>query len=214
MAKGHAQFAEDAAAEEPATTTINSANGEPANTTTDAEHGDGDGEGSRGDESRGGRRPVDRVRIGMIQGAIWRNENQKGTAYQVSFERMYYDKVADNWKYTKSFGRDELLPLAKVANECHTRILMRQKKERDAEREAEGDGNGEGSGNGDSASESPGNTGDTGNGANRSGSAKSDTENGTNRNGNSKGEQQPPPRQKASRMNSSASNTKRSRSGR
>lgn len=197
MAKGHTQFAEDAAAEEPATTTSNTASGEAESGGNDAEHSGENGGGG------GGRRPVDRVRIGMIQGAIWRNELEKGGAsYQVTFERMYYDKKKDDWRYTKSFGRDELLPLAKVANECHTRILMRQKKERDAEREAEGEGSGEtdGNGNGADSSESPSTAGDTGNGANRNGSAKC--------------EPQPPPRQKATRMNSPASNAKRSRSGR
>ena len=72
-------------------------------------------------------KPVSETRIGNIKAAIWRNPTDSGTWHNVTFERIYKD--GDNWKSTQSFGRDDLLLLAKVAEAAHTQIFQLQQKE-------------------------------------------------------------------------------------
>ena len=57
-------------------------------------------------------KPVDEIRIGRVKATIWHN---------VTFSRLYKD--GDQWKSTQSFGRNDLLVLAKVADQAHTRIF-------------------------------------------------------------------------------------------
>ncbi len=68
-------------------------------------------------------KPVHEVRLGSIKAAIWRNESASGTRHNVTFSRIYKDREEDAWKSTDSFGRDDLLMLAKVADHAHTWIL-------------------------------------------------------------------------------------------
>lgn len=65
-------------------------------------------------------RPVHEVRLGRIKAAIWTNEGDNGTWYNVTVSRNYKD--GDEWKSSTSFGRDELLTLAKVADLANTWI--------------------------------------------------------------------------------------------
>lgn len=76
------------------------------------------------------KKPVARVRMGLIQAAIWSNDTDKGRLYNVTLERSY--KVENEWKSSTSFGRDDLLTLAKVASEAHSRILDLQSADRAA----------------------------------------------------------------------------------
>ena len=70
-------------------------------------------------------KPIHEVRIGAIKAAVWRNEvNGGGVRYNVTFSRLYKDKEDDQWKSTDSFGRDDLLVLAKVADAAHTWIVQ------------------------------------------------------------------------------------------
>ena len=66
--------------------------------------------------------PVHDVRIGSIKAAIWENPSENGVRHNVTFERLY--KSDDEWKQTQSFGRDDLLVLAKVADQAHTWIVQ------------------------------------------------------------------------------------------
>ena len=67
-------------------------------------------------------KPVDEVRIGRVKATIWRNQTEDGQPrYNVRFARLYKD--GDTWKTTQSFGRHDLLVLAKVADFTHTRIM-------------------------------------------------------------------------------------------
>lgn len=61
------------------------------------------------------------VRIGSIKAALWPNQMEHGVRYGVTFSRVYRD--GEKWKSTDSFGRDDLLLLAKVADRVHTWIL-------------------------------------------------------------------------------------------
>lgn len=66
-------------------------------------------------------RPVEEVRLGTVKAAIWRNETEHGVRYSVTFEKLYRDQ--SGWRSTGSFGRDDLLVLAKAADQAHTWIL-------------------------------------------------------------------------------------------
>jgi len=68
-------------------------------------------------------KPVHEVRIGTIKAAIWKNETTVGHRFNATFSRIYKEKDADEWKSTDSFGREDLLVLAKVADQCHTWIF-------------------------------------------------------------------------------------------
>ena len=79
--------------------------------------------------------PIAQVRIGAIRAAIWKNEGGDRARYNVTFQRLYKD--GDQWKSSDSFGRDDLLVLAKVADLAHTRIFEMQEEAREEDREAE-----------------------------------------------------------------------------
>jgi hypothetical protein len=66
--------------------------------------------------------PVHEVRIGLIKAAIWANQTEDGIRHNVTFERSYRD--GEDWKTTTSFGRDDLLALAKVADLAHSWIIQ------------------------------------------------------------------------------------------
>ena len=70
-------------------------------------------------------RPVHTVRYGAVRAAIWRNVVDNGNAtrqlYCVTFSRSYKDSE-NHWKESASFGFDDLLGLAKAADEAHTWI--------------------------------------------------------------------------------------------
>jgi hypothetical protein len=59
-------------------------------------------------------KPIHEVRMGMIKVAVWKNDTQNGVLYKATFSRSYRD--GNEWKTTESFGRDDLLVLAKVAD--------------------------------------------------------------------------------------------------
>ena len=66
-------------------------------------------------------KPIHEIRLGAIKAAIWENETVNGTRHSVVFSRIY--KEGDQWKRADNFRRDELLVLAKVADQAHTWII-------------------------------------------------------------------------------------------
>jgi len=65
------------------------------------------------------KKPAHEIRLGKVRAAIWANEAEGGaTRYSVTFSRLYKD--GESWKDSTSFGRQELLLLAKVADSAHT----------------------------------------------------------------------------------------------
>ena len=72
-------------------------------------------------------KPISEVRIGRVKAAIWPNETKGRTRHNVTFSRLYKD--GDQWKSTQSFGRNDLLLLAKVADQAHSRIFELQQEE-------------------------------------------------------------------------------------
>ena len=72
-------------------------------------------------------KPISEVRIGRVKAAIWPNETEGRTRHNVTFSRLYKD--GDQWKSTQSFSRNDLLLLAKVADQAHSRIFELQQEE-------------------------------------------------------------------------------------
>lgn len=71
------------------------------------------------------KKPIDDVKLGRIVAAIWKNETDDTVRYNVTFGRLY--KQGDGkWRTSESFGRDDLLRLAKVADMAETRIFELQ----------------------------------------------------------------------------------------
>jgi len=66
-------------------------------------------------------KPVKELRLGAIKAAVWSNATANGTRFNVTFARLYKD--GDEWKTTESFGRDDLLLVAKVADCAHSWIF-------------------------------------------------------------------------------------------
>jgi hypothetical protein len=70
-------------------------------------------------------RPAHTIRYGAVRAAIWRNIVDNGNAsrplYCATFSRSYKDGE-NNWRESGSFGTDDLLLLAKAADEAHTWI--------------------------------------------------------------------------------------------
>ena len=69
-------------------------------------------------------RPVREFRIGAVKASIWKNEAKNGGSYySASFHTLYRDSEG-SWRRSSSFGREDLLLLAKIANEVHTYMVL------------------------------------------------------------------------------------------
>ena len=66
-------------------------------------------------------KPIHEIRIGAVKAALWDNDTANGSRYSVTFSRIYKD--GGQWKYAENFRRDDLLVLAKVADQAHTWIV-------------------------------------------------------------------------------------------
>ena len=75
------------------------------------------------------KKPVHEVRLGLIKAAIWENSAGENLRYNVTFSRIY--KNDTEWKTSDAFGRDDLLVLAKVADQAHTWIWTATKADRE-----------------------------------------------------------------------------------
>lgn len=72
-------------------------------------------------EAQDRRRPAHEVRLGRVKAAIWGNDSEHGVRYSVSVSRVYKDGQG-RWQTSESFGRDDLLTLAKVLDRAHSWI--------------------------------------------------------------------------------------------
>ena len=78
-------------------------------------------------------KPVQEIRMGRIKVAIWENETENGSRYNVTLSRLYKDPGDDSWKSSESLGRDDLLIAAKLLNQAHTWIFQHSKDESNTE---------------------------------------------------------------------------------
>lgn len=76
--------------------------------------------------------PIHEVRLGRIKAAVWKNETEGGVRYNTTFTRLYKEKEDKDWKFTDSFGRDDLLLVSKVADIAHSWICEQQQEENGA----------------------------------------------------------------------------------
>lgn len=74
------------------------------------------------------RKPIDQLRIANLTAAIWRNSAGNASRYNVTFQRSYRDGAT--WRSSEGFGPRDLLTLAKLANDAHTKIIEMQQRER------------------------------------------------------------------------------------
>src|SRR5215218_897854 len=68
--------------------------------------------------------PVKTLRIGRIKAAVWENNADQRTFYNVTFARTYMDEEK-KFHDADSYGRDDLLLLSKLADQAHTFICER-----------------------------------------------------------------------------------------
>jgi hypothetical protein len=77
-------------------------------------------------------KPVHEIRLGAVKAAIWENKTQNGKRHNVTVTRLYKDD--QEWKYSDSFGRDDLPLLDKVIDLCHTWIFQSVQTSDDVDR--------------------------------------------------------------------------------
>jgi hypothetical protein len=80
---------------------------------------------SRNTSHASGPVPVKTLRLGRIKAAVWENGADQRSFFNVTFARTYMDEEK-KFHDADSFGRDDLLLLAKVADQAHTFICERQ----------------------------------------------------------------------------------------
>jgi hypothetical protein len=59
---------------------------------------------------------------------VWRQESEHGPWYSIVLTRSYKDSQG-TWQNATSFGRDDLLLLAKLCDQVHTWIFREQAKD-------------------------------------------------------------------------------------
>jgi hypothetical protein len=80
-------------------------------------------------------KPAHKIRIGVLQVTIWRNQSEKGTWYSVNAARSY-KQGDETWKETDSLGFDDLLTMAKLFDQAHTWITHQQQADAKARKDS------------------------------------------------------------------------------
>jgi hypothetical protein len=81
------------------------------------------------DAEKPGNRPVNTIRFGGVEATIWSNQSDKGEFYNITFQRRYQDKN-QQWQTAQSYGANDALALAKVADLAVTTIIELQEEKR------------------------------------------------------------------------------------
>jgi hypothetical protein len=78
--------------------------------------------------TKGKRKPLHKITDGRLSASIWENQMQDGASfYGVTFSRFYKQGVTI--RGSTSFGRNDLLRVAKLANEAYSWIAANAKKQ-------------------------------------------------------------------------------------
>lgn len=75
------------------------------------------------ERTKASNRPVHEIRFGSVKATIWCNQTDAGPMYNVTVSRFYRAKDSDGnevWRDSDSFGRSDLLELAKAIDLAHT----------------------------------------------------------------------------------------------
>jgi hypothetical protein len=84
-------------------------------------------------------KPVAEFRLGRIVAAVWRNELDNGAIrHNVTFSRLYKPE-GEQWQNSSSFGRDDLLLLAKLADRVNSWIYEHTQEQNGSSGEHNGD---------------------------------------------------------------------------
>jgi hypothetical protein len=71
--------------------------------------------------------PVHEERLGRVKAVVWQNDTRAGTMFNVQFCRVYHDRE-NGWQESTSFGRDDCLILARLAEMVSVWIFQNQAK--------------------------------------------------------------------------------------
>ena len=82
------------------------------------------------------RKPIDRVQFYPITAAIWKNETNDGKSYYSFTLERSYKKDDGTYESTGSFGLNDALLIAKVADIVDSRIRRLYDADRQAEKAA------------------------------------------------------------------------------
>jgi|KBSSwiStaDraftv2_1062776.scaffolds.fasta_scaffold02962_27 hypothetical protein len=69
-------------------------------------------------------KPVHRISCGSLSAAIWLRDGTHGAFYAVTVQRWFRKEGKDD--YTSSFGRGDLLEVAKLLDLAHTWIVEKE----------------------------------------------------------------------------------------
>lgn len=76
--------------------------------------------------------PVRTLRLGRLKAAVWENSTEQRTFFNVTFARTYLDSDK-KFRDADSFARDDLLLLAKLADQAHSFICEQQAAQKNDE---------------------------------------------------------------------------------
>lgn len=69
-----------------------------------------------------GNRPVHKVRAGLIEANIWRNEGKNGAYHTVTFERRFRDGANGEWRSLRSFRSSDLFSLLGAGFQAYQKL--------------------------------------------------------------------------------------------
>ncbi len=72
------------------------------------------------------RKPIENIRVGNVQAAIWENQGDKGNFMTASFSRSY--EKNGEWKKAYDFSPAQLADLQRAAKEAETFIRDQSKE--------------------------------------------------------------------------------------
>jgi len=81
------------------------------------------------------KKPAAKINLYPVTAAIWRNSNQKGVFFSVTFERSFKDE-AGKWQTASTFNASDLLLLAKAADLAHSEIYKLRAAEKQSDDDA------------------------------------------------------------------------------
>ena len=80
--------------------------------------------------------PAHKIRDGVLQVTIWRNQSERGNYYTVNPTRSY-KQGDETWKETDSLNADDMLPMAELFREAYAWIKIQRRADTKARKEAE-----------------------------------------------------------------------------
>jgi hypothetical protein len=81
-------------------------------------------------------KPAHKLRNGVLQVTIWRNQGEKGPWYSVIPTRSY-KQGDETWKETDSLGEGDVLAMAKLLDLADTWIMHQKQADAKARRESQ-----------------------------------------------------------------------------